>query len=162
MSDTQDPTTRRDGSTLRAELDALTRENKELKADLRERKVRLAVKGAGFDPESGEGKAILRTFDGEEATAEAVSEFAASEFGFEPGPNLDAVAQQRAEGEQRFAMLVNGSLPAPRGAETLDDEIRLAERRAQETGDWNEFSHLNAKKLYRLRHNTPEYGGGGW
>ena len=152
--------TRRDGSTLRAELEALASENKELVAELRERKVRRAIAGAGFDPESGEGKAILRTFDGEEATAEAVSEFVAAEFGFEPGPNLDAVAAQRADGEARFAMLTNGALPAPRGAETLQDEIRQAEWRAQETGDWSQFNHLSARRLVQLRQNTPEYGGG--
>lgn len=144
------------GDALRHELAELNAANEVLAEKVGSKRTAYALKEAGFDPTSGPGKAIAQLYDGD-PDPEAIREFAAAEFGFQPAPTGDDVPvtpeQQRAQGEDRLRMISAGVLPV----RDLTDNDKIAQ--AEAAGDWQTVGRLNAQKLQRLRRGIPEYGG---
>lgn len=116
QDDTQDSNLVRD---LRKQLkDA----NKEL-GELRPYREQRVLQQAGFDPDSKQGKALLKLHDGE-LTAEALKA-TAEEYEFtptltEPAEQVDPVAEERSNTIQRVDELRSNATPV--GAQTLGYE----------------------------------------
>ena len=105
-----------------------------------------AIKNAGFDPESGEGKAIKDLYKGELKT-EAIKEFASS-YGWgntSAEPTQEELQRQRVvSGQDNLDTVIEASVPVePVG---IDDQIA----QAQQDGDWQTSSNLKAEKLRKL------------
>lgn len=130
------------GSALRQQVEDLKAENKTFKQQARTR----AFKDAGFDPESGAGKAVAKLYDGE-PDPEAIQQFAKEEFGFEPDGTSGSQPTNGDEpsGDDRLASLNSGHIP-PREP-SIDDQIKQAES----SGDWDTYDQLQAAKLESLR-----------
>jgi hypothetical protein len=130
------------GSSLRQQVTTLQDENKTLKQDKRSR----AFKDAGFDPESGPGKALAKLYDGE-ADPTAIQTFAKDEFGFEPNGVTAPPdpAAERAAGEDRLSQLNAGTIPTRDPSPEDDFQAALAE------GDTATAGRINAQKLAKAR-----------
>jgi hypothetical protein len=105
-----------------------------------------AIKDAGFDPESGEGKALKDLYKGE-LQADAIKEFA-SNYGWgevPPQATQEELQRQRVvSGQNSLDTVIEASVPVePVG---LDDQIA----QAQADGDWQTSSNLKADKLKDL------------
>ena len=105
-----------------------------------------AIKDAGFDPESGEGKALKDLYKGE-LQADAIKEFA-SNYGWGNAPeepSQEELQRQRVVSSQdSLDTVIEASVPVePVG---LDDQIA----QAQSDGDWQTSSNLKADKLRAL------------
>ena len=105
-----------------------------------------AIKDAGFDPQSGEGKALKDLYKGE-LEANAIKEFA-SNYGWGNAPeepNQEELQRQRVVSSQdSLDTVIEASVPVePVG---LDDQIA----QAQSDGDWQTSSNLKADKLRAL------------
>jgi len=105
-----------------------------------------AIKDAGFDPESGEGKALKDLYKGE-LEANAIKEFASNYgWGNAPAePSQEELQRQRVvSGQDSLDTVIEASVPVePVG---LDDQIA----QAQSDGDWQTSSNLKADKLRAL------------
>ena len=105
-----------------------------------------AIKDAGFDPESGEGKALKDLYKGD-LEANAIKEFA-SNYGWGNAPeepNQEELQRQRVVSSQdSLDTVIEASVPLePVG---IDDQIA----QAQQDGDWQTASNLKADKLRAL------------
>lgn len=105
-----------------------------------------AIQEAGFDPQSGEGKALKDLYKGE-LEANAIKEFA-SNYGWgdeSPQANQAELQRQRVVSSQdSLDTVIEASVPVePVG---LDDQIA----QAQSDGDWQTSSNLKADKLKNL------------
>ena len=105
-----------------------------------------AIKDAGFDPESGEGKALKDLYKGE-LEADAIKEFA-SNYGWGevlPQATQEELQRQRVvSGQDNLDTVIEASVPVePVG---IDDQIN----QAQADGDWQTSSNLKADKLRAL------------
>lgn len=105
-----------------------------------------AIKDAGFDPESGEGKALKDLYKGE-LQADAIKNFA-SQYGWGDAPaepTQEELQRQRVVSSQdNLDTVIEASVPVePVG---LDDQIA----QAQADGDWSTSSALKADKLKAL------------
>ena len=105
-----------------------------------------AIKDAGFDPQSGEGKALKDLYKGE-LEANAIKEFA-SNYGWgnaQTEPTQEELQRQRVVSSQdSLDTVIEASVPVePVG---LDDQIA----QAQSDGDWQTSSNLKADKLKDL------------
>ena len=105
-----------------------------------------AIQDAGFDPESGEGKALKDLYKGE-LKADAIKEFA-SNYGWGDAPaepNQEELQRQRVVSSQdSLDTVIEASVPLePVG---IDDQIA----QAQQDGDWQTASNLKADKLRAL------------
>ncbi len=104
-----------------------------------------AIKDAGFDPETGAGKALKDLYKGE-LQADAIKEFA-SQYGWgeAPQPTQDELQRQRVVSSQdNLDTVIEASVPVePVG---IDDQIA----QAQADGDWQTSSNLKADKLKAL------------
>mgnify|MGYP001165344527 FL=1 len=105
-----------------------------------------AIKDAGFNPESGEGKALKDLYKGE-LQADAIKEFA-SNYGWgevPPQATQEELQRQRVVSSQdSLDTVIEASVPVePVG---LDDQIA----QAQSDGDWQTSSNLKADKLRAL------------
>ena len=105
-----------------------------------------AIKDAGFDPVSGQGKALKDLYKGE-LEANAIKEFA-SNYGWgdeSPQANQAELQRQRVVSSQdSLDTVIEASVPVePVG---LDDQIA----QAQSDGDWQTSSNLKADKLKDL------------
>ena len=105
-----------------------------------------AIQDAGFDPESGEGKALKDLYKGE-LEANAIKEFA-SNYGWGNAPeepNQEELQRQRVVSSQdSLDTVIEASVPVePVG---IDDQIN----QAQADGDWQTSSNLKADKLRAL------------
>ena len=105
-----------------------------------------AIQEAGFDPESGEGKALKDLYKGE-LEAKAIQEFA-SNYGWgntPTEPSQEELQRQRVVSSQdSLDTVIEASVPVePVG---LDDQIN----QAQADGDWQTSSNLKADKLRAL------------
>ena len=105
-----------------------------------------AIQEAGFDPESGEGKALKDLYKGE-LEAKAIQEFA-SNYGWgntPTEPSQEELQRQRVvSGQDSLDTVIEASVPVePVG---LDDQIN----QAQADGDWQTSSNLKADKLRAL------------
>lgn len=143
-----------DGARLRAELQELVTGNKSMSERVTAKRLEFAFKDAGFDTSTGVGKAVADLYEGE-PDPDAIREFASAQFGVTPSPSeadLRAqAAQQRAEGEARMAMINQAAMPIR--APSIDDDIQ----KAMQSGDLSTAGRLNAQKLERARHGSPEY-----
>ena len=105
-----------------------------------------AIKDAGFDPDTGAGKALKDLYKGE-LQADAIKEFA-SQYGWGDAPaepTQDELQRQRVVSSQaNLDTVIEASVPVePVG---LDDQIA----QAQADGDWSTSSALKADKLKAL------------
>ena len=105
-----------------------------------------AIQEAGFDPESGEGKALKDLYKGE-LEAKAIQEFASNYgWGNTPAePSQEELQRQRVVSSQdSLDTVIEASVPVePVG---IDDQIN----QAQADGDWQTSSNLKADKLRAL------------
>lgn len=105
-----------------------------------------AIKDAGFDPESGEGKALKDLYKGE-LQADAIKEFA-SQYGWGDAPaepTQDELQRQRVVSSQdNLDTVIEASVPVE--PVSLDDQIA----QAQTDGDWQTAANLKADKLKAL------------
>jgi len=105
-----------------------------------------AIKDAGFDPESGEGKALKDLYKGE-LEANAIKEFA-GQYGWGDAPTeptQEELQRQRVvSGQDNLDTVIEASVPVePVG---IDDQIA----QAMTDGDWQTSSNLKADKLRAL------------
>ena len=105
-----------------------------------------AIQEAGFDPESGEGKALKDLYKGE-LQADAIKEFA-SNYGWGDAPaepsQKELQRQRVVSSQDSLDTVIEASVPVePVG---LDDQIA----QAQSDGDWSTSSNLKAEKLRQL------------
>ena len=106
-----------------------------------------AIKDAGFDPSSGQGKALKDLYKGE-MDSDSIKQFASENYGW--GASPDQVTQQEAQrsrvvtSQDRLDTVIEASVPVePVG---IDDQIN----QAQSDGDWQTSSALKAEKLKTL------------
>lgn len=106
-----------------------------------------AIKDAGFDPESGPGKALKDLYKGE-LDPNAIKQFASENYGW--GASPDQVTEQEAQrsrvitSQDSLDTVIEASIPVePVG---IDDQIN----QAQADGDWQTSSNLKADKLRAL------------
>ena len=121
------------------ELESVEKEYKSVQMDN-------AIQDAGFNPESGEGKALKDLYKGE-LKADAIKEFA-SNYGWGDAPaepNQEELQRQRVVSSQdSLDTVIEASVPVePVG---IDDQIN----QAQADGDWQTSSNLKAEKLRAL------------
>ena len=105
-----------------------------------------AIKDAGFDPDTGAGKALKDLYKGE-LQADAIKDFA-SQYGWGDAPaepTQEELQRQRVVSSQdNLDTVIEASVPVePVG---LDDQIA----QAQADGDWSTSSALKADKLKAL------------
>jgi hypothetical protein len=105
-----------------------------------------AIKDAGFDPETGPGKALKDLYKGE-LQADAIKEFA-SQYGWGDAPaepTQDELQRQRVVSSQdNLDTVIEASVPVE--PVSLDDQIA----QAQTDGDWQTAANLKADKLKSL------------
>ena len=121
------------------ELESIEKEYKSVQMDN-------AIQDAGFNPESGEGKALKDLYKGE-LQADAIKEFA-SNYGWGNAPeepSQEELQRQRVVSSQdSLDTVIEASVPVePVG---IDDQIA----QAQQDGDWQTASNLKADKLRAL------------
>lgn len=127
------------GSSLRKQLDDVLGENKTLKTTVRNH----AFRDAGFDPESGPGKALAKLYEGE-PDPEKIQQVA-TEYGLTPnagqGTTQPDNAEERQAGEDRTALLNQGST-APRDP-SINDQIKQLDAE----GKFTEADRLRVQQL---------------
>ena len=107
-----------------------------------------AIKDAGFDPSSGQGKALKDLYKGD-LQPEAIQQFAQENYGWgsETPTEVDPQAAQKARvvsSQKNLDTVIEASVPVePVG---IDDQIA----QAQQDGDWQTSSNLKAEKLRAL------------
>ena len=105
-----------------------------------------AIKDAGFDPETGPGKALKDLYKGE-LQGDAIKEFA-SQYGWGDAPaepTQDELQRQRVVSSQdNLDTVIEASVPVE--PVSLDDQIA----QAQTDGDWQTAANLKADKLRNL------------
>jgi len=121
------------------ELESVEKEFKSVQMDN-------AIQDAGFDPNTGAGKALKDLYKGE-LQADAIKEFA-SQYGWGDAPaepTQEELQRQRVVSSQdNLDTVIEASVPVePVG---LDDQIA----QAQADGDWQTSSALKADKLKAL------------
>ena len=106
-----------------------------------------AIKDAGFDPVSGQGKALKDLYKGE-MDSDSIKQFASENYGW--GASPDQVTEQEAQrsrvitSQDSLDTVIEASVPVePVG---IDDQIN----QAQSDGDWQTSSALKAEKLKTL------------
>jgi len=106
-----------------------------------------AIKDAGFDPSSGQGKALKDLYKGE-MDSDSIKQFASENYGW--GASPDQVTEQEAQrsrvvtSQDSLDTVIEASVPVePVG---IEDQIN----QAQADGDWQTSSALKAKKLKTL------------
>ena len=106
-----------------------------------------AIKDAGFDPSSGQGKALKDLYKGE-LDSDSIKQFAADNYGW--GASPDEVTEQEAQrsrvvtSQNSLDTVIEASVPVePVG---IEDQIN----QAQADGDWQTSSALKAEKLKAL------------
>jgi hypothetical protein len=107
-----------------------------------------AIQDAGFDPDSGQGKALKDLYKGE-LQSDAIKQFAEENYGWtsESPTQEDPQAAQKARvvtSQQNLDTVIEASTPVePVG---LEDQIA----QAQQDGDWQTSANLKANKLRNL------------
>ena len=107
-----------------------------------------AIKDAGFDPSSGQGKALKDLYKGE-LQPEAIQQFAQENYGWgsETPTEVDPQAAQKARvvsSQESLDTVIEASVPVE--PVVIDDQIA----QAQQDGDWQTSSNLKAEKLRAL------------
>ena len=106
-----------------------------------------AIKDAGFDPDSGQGKALKDLYKGE-LNSDSIKQFASDNYGW--GASPEQATEQEAQrsrvitSQDSLDTVIEASVPVePVG---IDDQIN----QAQSDGDWQTSSALKAEKLKTL------------
>lgn len=141
---------------LRDAYKQLKKENQQLRGFREQAEPQLrqaALKEAGFDPESGPAKALLKLHDGE-LTADAL-QATATEYGLASGeqpPGQPAATQLSDEQQQAIDAHQRGQQLAAQAApvepQTMDAKIAAAEQKGRDTGDWSEFDQLQVEASF--------------
>ena len=123
------------------ELEGVEKEYKSVKMDS-------VIQDAGFDPASGQGKALKDLYKGE-LEVDAVKKFAKENYGWSSETPTE-VSEQEAQksrvvtSQESLDTVIEASVPLePVG---IDDQIA----QAQQDGDWQTSSNLKADKLRAL------------
>ena len=122
------------------ELEGVEKEYKSVKMDK-------VVQDAGFDPASGQGKALKDLYKGD-LEVDAIKAFAAEQYGW--GDEAPAVQEQEAQkarvvtSQDSLDTVIEASVPV----EQVDVNDQIAQ--AQQDGDWQTSSALKAEKLKAL------------
>jgi len=131
---------------LRTQLKKTEAEKKELMAF----KSDFVFKEAGFDPSSGQGKALKDLYKGD-LEADAIKAFAAEQYGW--GESTPAVQEQEAQKERvvtsqnNLDAVIDASVPVEPA--NVNDQIATA----MQDGDWKKSSALKTTKLKTLMEN---------
>ncbi len=123
------------------ELEAVEKEYKTVQADN-------AIKEAGFDPLSGQGKALKDLYKGE-LTSDAIQQFAQEQYGWtsESPTKPDSQAAQKSRvvtSQESLDTVIEASVPVE--PVSVNDQIA----QAQADGDWSTSSNLKADQLRKL------------
>ena len=125
------------------ELEGVEKEYKTVQMDT-------AIKDAGFDPSSGQGKALKDLYKGD-LEVDAIKAFAAEQYGW--GEEAPAVQEQEAQkarvitSQDSLDAVAQASVPV----EPADVNDQIAQ--AMQDGDWQKSSALKAEKLKTLMEN---------
>ena len=109
-----------------------------------------AIQSAGFDPSSGQGKALKDLYKGD-LEADAIKAFAAEQYGW--GEDAPAVQEQEAQkarvvtSQNSLDTVIEASVPVEPA--NIDDQIATA----MQEGDWQKSSNLKTKQLRTLMEN---------
>ena len=123
------------------ELEGVEKEYKSVKMDS-------VIQDAGFDPASGQGKALKDLYKGE-LEVDAVKKFAEENYGWSSETPTEVSAQEAQKSrvvtsQESLDTVIEASVPVePVG---IDDQIA----QAQQDGDWQTSSNLKADKLRAL------------
>ena len=123
------------------ELEGVEKEYKSVQMDT-------AIKDAGFDPASGQGKALKDLYKGE-LEVDAVKQFAEENYGWSSETPTEVTQEQAQKSrvvtsQESLDTVIEASVPVePVG---IDDQIA----QAQQDGDWQTSSNLKADKLRAL------------
>ena len=123
------------------ELEAVEKEYKTVQTDN-------AIKDAGFDPNSGQGKALKDLYKGE-LTSDAIQQFAQEQYGWtsESPTTPDPQAAQKSRvvtSQESLDTVIEASVPVE--PVSVNDQIA----QAQADGDWATSSNLKADQLRKL------------
>ena len=122
------------------ELEGVEKEFKSVQQDK-------VIQDAGFDPSSGQGKALKDLYKGD-LEVDAIKAFAAEQYGW--GDEAPAVQEQEAQkarvvtSQDSLDAVTQASVPV----EPADVNDQIAQ--AQQDGDWQTSSALKAEKLKAL------------
>ena len=122
------------------ELEGVEKEYKSVQMDT-------AIKDAGFDPASGQGKALKDLYKGD-LEVDAIKAFAAEQYGW--GEEAPAVQEQEAQksrvvtSQDSLDAVAQASVPVEPA--NVNDQIS----QAMQDGDWQTSSALKAEKLKAL------------
>jgi len=122
------------------ELEGVEKEYKSVQMDN-------AIQSAGFDPASGQGKALKDLYKGD-LEADAIKAFAAEQYGW--GEGTPAVQEQEAQkarvvtSQDSLDAVMEASVPVEPA--NMNDQIA----QAMQDGDWQKSSALKAEKLKAL------------
>ena len=122
------------------ELEGVEKEYKSVQMDN-------AIQSAGFDPASGQGKALKDLYKGD-LEADAIKAFAAEQYGW--GEEAPAVQEQEAQkarvvtSQDSLDAVMEASVPV----EPADMNDQIAQ--AMQDGDWQKSSALKVEKLKDL------------
>ena len=123
------------------ELEGVEKEYKSVKMDS-------VIQDAGFDPASGQGKALKDLYKGE-LEVDAVKQFAEENYGWSSETPTEVTQEQAQKSrvvtsQESLDTVIEASVPVePVG---IDDQIA----QAQQDGDWQTSSNLKADKLRAL------------
>ncbi len=123
------------------ELEGVEKEYKSVKMDS-------VIQDAGFDPASGQGKALKDLYKGE-LEVDAVKKFAEENYGWSSETPTEVTQEQAQKSrvvtsQESLDTVIEASVPVePVG---IDDQIA----QAQADGDWQTSSNLKADKLRAL------------
>ena len=122
------------------ELEGVEKEFKSVQQDK-------VIQDAGFDPSSGQGKALKDLYKGD-LEVDAIKAFAAEQYGW--GEEAPAVQEQEAQkarvvtSQESLDAVAQASVPVEPA--NVNDQIA----QAQQDGDWKASSALKAEKLKAL------------
>jgi len=122
------------------ELEGVEKEFKSVQQDK-------VIQDAGFDPSSGQGKALKDLYKGD-LEVDAIKAFAAEQYGW--GDEAPAVQEQEAQkarvvtSQESLDAVAQASVPVEPA--NVNDQIA----QAQQDGDWQTSSALKAEKLKAL------------
>ena len=125
------------------ELEGVEKEFKSVQQDK-------VIQDAGFDPASGQGKALKDLYKGD-LEADAIKAFAAENYGW--GEDAPAVQEQEAQkarvvtSQDSLDTVIEASVPVEPA--DMNDQIAIA----MQDGDWQKSSALKAEKLKTLMEN---------
>lgn len=149
MADTPDPS----GGQLRERLDEARRETRELADELNGFRSRNLLQDAGWDPDSPEGRALAKTYDGEPDPTK-VREFAQSRYGWQAPTEeaANAAAADRAVADAWDAFNQTATTVTP-----PVPDVRSTMSNAEAAGDWPTWDRMAAEQLEDLRETRAEY-----